>query len=51
MNHGKNPGFTDLDSYTGEFVQPMSLNLVSGKKIWHCPLGLPFTIFGTLIDK
>ena len=47
------PSFNDLDSYTGEFVQPMSLNIISNRKIWHCPLlNLPCSqLFGTLVEK
>jgi len=52
MNGGKSPGFNDLDSFTGEFTQPISLNLISNKKVWHCPLGLPSqSMFSTIIDK
>ena len=36
MNSGENPNIHDLDCFSGgEMVQPISLNIVSKRKIWH----------------
>ena len=34
----KYPNMNEMDALKGELVQPISLNIVSNKLVWHIPL-------------